>query len=417
MKQKKLHSLLLSGLIIGPVLGSGIIILPPVVYQTAGNWALPAWIIMIGVSFVFAYIFGFLSILYPGDSGVTLAVRHALGKNMSILTSFYLIGAVFFGPVAVLMTASEYISPALLLDPVFTAFFLLCLCLFFLTRNVSNIGRIALVLSSASVIVLLIGGISTLLFFRKEIPAMEPFDLPSFGYSLLLLFWTIVGWEVIGNYSGDIEAPEKTIPKAISISAIVVAVVCLTVAAAIQFVDPAMIPAGGLTISSLLYPVFGAAGKTVMSAIVFSLCITTYLLFVGGVARLICALAHDNILPKIFKKRLKNNAPVTAILVLGFSHVITLFLVSNNVFQIESLIALADGFFISNALIGIIAAIKLFKQKPLKILAILLAIFLFSVLLFSSKIVLSVLLIMAIMAFMNQVNGGSLGRKSICRSR
>ncbi len=197
---------------------------------------------------------------------------------------------------------------------------------------------------------------------------------------------------------------QKTIPKAITVSAVVVAVVCLTVAAAVQFIDPAMIPSGSLTVASLLYPVFGVAGKTIMSAIVFSLCITTYLLFVGGVARLICALAHDNILPKLFQKRLKNNAPVTAIFVLGFSHVITLFLVSNNVFRIEGLIALADGFFISNALIGIIAAIKLLKQKPLKVLAALLALFLFNILLFSSKVVLSILFIMAVMAFKNQVN-------------
>lgn len=58
MESKKLGPFLLSGLIIGPILGSGIIILPPLVHQTAGDYALVAWMIMMVMSFLFAFLFG-----------------------------------------------------------------------------------------------------------------------------------------------------------------------------------------------------------------------------------------------------------------------------------------------------------------------------------------------------------------------
>ncbi|HHD57345.1 MAG TPA: amino acid permease, partial [Desulfobulbaceae bacterium] len=110
-QNKKLGPFLLSGLMIGPILGSGIIILPPLVYQVAGNQALAAWMLIVGLSFFFAVIFGRLSILFPGDAGVARAIEEAFGSRVKKLTSLYLIGAVLFGPVAVLLTAAKYLRP------------------------------------------------------------------------------------------------------------------------------------------------------------------------------------------------------------------------------------------------------------------------------------------------------------------
>ena len=87
--EKKIGWLLLSGLIIGPIMGTGIILLPPLVYQVAGVWALPAWVVMVCVSFFFAFIFSSLTILSPGDAGVANAIEKAFGKQVKLLASFY----------------------------------------------------------------------------------------------------------------------------------------------------------------------------------------------------------------------------------------------------------------------------------------------------------------------------------------
>lgn len=79
MKRDQMGPLLLSGLIIGPVLGSGIILLPPIIYRLTGDYAIAAWLLMMGFSYLFAHLFGKLSIVYPGESGLAVAVERAFG--------------------------------------------------------------------------------------------------------------------------------------------------------------------------------------------------------------------------------------------------------------------------------------------------------------------------------------------------
>ena len=110
-QEKKLNTFTLSGLIIGPILGSGVILLPSMLYNMIGNFSLIIWAIILSLGFIFALIFGKLAILFPGDGGVSLATKNALGKKYQLLTSFYLICAVFFGPVAVLLIAGQFIKP------------------------------------------------------------------------------------------------------------------------------------------------------------------------------------------------------------------------------------------------------------------------------------------------------------------
>ena len=50
-------------------------------------------------------------------------------------------------------------------------------------------------------------------------PGSRGFEEPArFGYGLLLLFWTVVGWEIIGNYSAEIRDPGRTIPRSVALS-------------------------------------------------------------------------------------------------------------------------------------------------------------------------------------------------------
>ncbi len=393
---KKLGPLLLSGLMIGPILGSGIIILPPLVYQVAGNWALAAWILIVGLSFFFAVIFGRLSILFPGDAGVARAIEEAFGSRVKKLTSFYLIGAVLFGPVAVLLTAAKYLRPICSLPEPLLALPILLICTGLLLRQVTSIGRISFILSTAIALTLFVGGADILLFHRHGGTALPPFSGLQFGHGLLLLFWTMVGWEVVGNYSGDVRDPETTIPRAVIFSVCIMAAVSLTVAAAVQMISPAMVRGGTVTITDLIRPLFGRSSDIIMAALVASLCITSYLLFTGGVARLASSLAGEGYLPGILARKSLTNAPITAILVFAFFHLAVLAAVYFHFADVEQLVAVADGFFIANALIGILSAIRLLQSRILRIAARLLALIFSGILLNAGAAVIAIILLMAI---------------------
>jgi APA family basic amino acid/polyamine antiporter len=393
---KKLGPLLLSGMMIGPILGSGIIILPPLVYQVAGHWSFAAWMLIVGISFFFATIFGRLSILFPGDAGVARAIEDAFGSRVKKLTSFYLIGAVLFGPVAVMLTAAGYLRLGSEISIALVALPLLVFCTGMLLMQVTSIGRISFIMSTLVALTLFTGAVVTLVFHRAGAVSLPPFSGPEFGYALLLLFWTVVGWEVVGNYSGDVRDPESTIPRAVTFSVCIMALVSLTVSAAVQMIDPQMIVGRTITITDLIRPLFGVGSDVIMAVLVSSLCITSYLLFTGGVARLIYSLAGEGYLPGFLSIKSRTKAPAPAILVLASFHLAVLAGVYFQVTDIEQLVALADGFFIANALIGILSAIKLLRSTVLRLAAILLAVIFTGILLQAAKPVIVIILGMAL---------------------
>jgi len=414
MRSAQLGPWLLAGLIVGPVLGSGIIILPPVVLGVAGAWALPAWLVMIAVGVVFALVFGELSVLFPGDGGVSVAVGHAFGPQGRRLASLYLVVAVLFGPVAVLLTGVRYL-PLGGLPPVGVAYGLLLVCAGLLLRQVALLGRVALVLSSVSAGLLFAGGVVTLgdatsALWRgagggmaaSAMPGgpmqggpisggisggmsggmsgaefLSAFALPApdwamLGHALLLLFWIVVGWEVVGNYSAEVRNPRRTIRKAVIRALAAVTAVDLAVAGGMQWLavrNAAPVSAGaagGLTVppdgvAALLTPLFGTWGGLVLGALALALCATTYLMFVGGVARLAASLAEDGILPRVVGLRAGTGAPAGGIALLCGAHVVVLAAVGRGVIDVTGLVALADGFLLANALCGVLTGVRLLR--------------------------------------------------------
>ena len=57
-------------------------------------------------------------------------------------------------------------------------------------------------------------------------------------------------------------------------------------------------------------------------------------------------------------------------------HIVLLILLWQDVLNLEALVAIADGFFIANALIGILAGMVLFRSLWLKVFTLMLALFL-----------------------------------------
>lgn len=395
---KKLGTFTLSGLIIGPILGSGVILLPSMLYNLVGNFSLVIWGAILSLGFIFALIFGKLAILYSGDGGVSLATKEALGKKFQLLTSFYLICAVFFGPVAVLLIAGKFIEPYFPdVSIVNLGFFIYVITYILLLFRISFIGKLMLVVSSAITLLFLISSINVLLdssSFTLTIPHIENQQI---GYSFLLAFWAIVGWEVIGNYSNEVEKT-KTLTKAVIFSAIVVSLVYVLISLAIVFGEFEKKDIEEFKLIWLIEPIFKEYSTFILSSMSITLCIGTLILFVGGVARLISSLKFTN----YTSKHLKNNVPIGALNILSIIYIITLVLVYFDFLTLDNLVAFADGFFIANAIIGLITAIVLFEKGFLKYCSILLT-FLFLVILLSSNIfILSIIFILFLFTYLKK---------------
>ena len=394
----KLNTITLSGMIIGPILGSGVILLPPLLYTLVDNYSLYIWFIISFLGFIFALIFGKLAILYPGDGGVSLATKEIMGKKYQLLTSFYLIFAVFFGPIAVLLTAAKFLQdyfPSYSLVSIAVGLYIITYIL--LTYKLSFLAKLMLFVTSIVTIVFLISSINILINVKEFTFTLPIFVLKDIGYSLLLVFWAIVGWEVIGNYSSNVKTT-KTITHSIIFSATIVALVYILLGLAIVFGN--FNSDEEFKLVWVIQPIFQEYSSKLLTSITVMLCIGTILLFIGGVARLISSLK----LTTYTSKHINSGAPIGALNFLASIHIVTLALVYFDILDTASLVAFSDGFFIANAIIGLITAIIIFKNGFLRYSAMVLVLVFFTILLFANKFILLVILALLVYTIRKKQN-------------
>lgn len=393
---KKINALTLSGLIIGPILGSGIILLPAMLYNMIGNFSLIIWSVILILGFAFALVFGKLAIKFPGDAGVSLATKETLGKKYQLLTSFYLICAVFFGPVAVLLIAGKFLQEFFPNSSLETLGFCVYIVTYVLLLiRINFLGKLMLIVTSAITIIFFLASINTLLNIHSFDFTLPKITIEQMGYSFILVFWAIVGWEVIGNYSNEVEKT-ATLTKAVIFSAITVSLVYILITLAICFGE---FPKDEeFKLLMLITPLFGSSSNIILTSISVTLCIGTLILFVGGVARLIKSLQ----ITSFTSKTSKNGVPVGALNFLSLIYIITLILVYFDYLTLDNLVAFADGFFIANAIIGLITAIVLFENGILRVFAVILTILFLAILLFSNIFILTLILGLFIFTYLKK---------------
>lgn len=386
--QKKLNTLTLSGLMIGPILGSGIVLLPPIAISILGNQAITAWLITMLLGMVFAYVFAKMSLLISSNEGMSTVIGQAFGPSFRELASNYLTAAVCFGPVAVMLTASEFLSfplKRLYPDKTLLAFTVLVLCDIVILRGVTAVGRMTLVLSSLTAVLLVAGSIISLAAQTEIMYPSGSFEPAKLGYTLLLLFWAIIGWEVIGNYVEDVNRPEKTIMRAMKISAGAIILVYLLSAFALQNrVELQGLQGARVNMSLILVPLFGDFAYVLMGAVAAGLCFCTLLMILGAVTRQIAVRAENGKLPAFLKMKSCEKAPKRALLLLSCWHGILLVLIHFQLLSIEGIVGIANTFFIGNALLGLTASIKFLNGYWMKAFVVVLAFSLAVLMAFSS---------------------------------
>lgn len=406
---KKLNTISISGLMIGPILGSGIVLLPPIAIHMLGDKAIIAWIITMIMGGIFAYIFTKMSILTSSNEGVNEIVGEKLGENFSELSSNYLTAAVCFGPVAVLYTASSFICnmiPGMNDHQIIVIFILLILNVFILMMGITAMGRVTLILSSLTGLILVISSIFNLI---KQNTITFPSTLPqitTLGSTLLLLFWAIIGWEVIGNYVEDVMNPEKTLMRAMKISlSVVIAIYMLTTFALQNSISGQVITnETDINVSLILVPLFGDLAYIIMGIIAAGLCFSTLIMILGAVTRQISARAEKGTLPAFLRKNEGERSPKRALIILTIFHCFLIFLIRYNFVTVEWIVGIANTFFICNALLGLIASLKCVNSILLKVLVTVLIIVLIILLLFSSLIGWLLLLLVTVMSMHKNVS-------------
>ncbi|MBU3904547.1 MAG: amino acid permease [Nanoarchaeota archaeon] len=297
-------------LTINSIVGTGIYFLPALGAHYAGPASLLSWAIMSVIAIFISLYFAELVSMFPKAGGTYEFVKQAFGEIPSfilgwmswiianITTSMLIVGAVYY-----LLPGAEFTTSLIV-----SLFFIL----FFNLINYSGIKQsskmvlIFGVMTIAALLVIIIPGM-----FQIDINNFTPFFVFPNSTVFLAIFFiaeTFFGWETITFLAEEVKDAQRTIPKALIISTIIISIlaillttVCLGV---INWETFSQEKAPLVAVASVL---FGESFGKIFAFIIFIPIIGTAAGWIISSPRLLFAMARDKVFisdaKKIHKKR------------------------------------------------------------------------------------------------------------------
>lgn len=308
----------------------------------SAGWVLLAWIVAGFLSLAGALTYAEIGALFPKAGGEYVYLREAYkGRLLPFLYGWmrfwiaspgsiaaYAVGAATFISKFAGIESSE-IRSATAVGMII--FFTLLNCL-----SVATSGRLQSFLTFLKMLVII--GLSLALFaFSPEQNFARIFDftgdsgvtsfgLPQFGMAVLAALWAFDGWNNLPMAAGEVQNPERNVPRALILGTLAVLGIYFLINAAYFFAIPAdqvansfskfnpdALPVATQAASTIL----GDRGTKILSLIMMISALGAMNGSILTGARVPYALAKDGLFPKAFSTLGKSATPVTSILIQG----------------------------------------------------------------------------------------------------
>jgi amino acid efflux transporter len=290
------------GLAINLVVGSGLLILPGLAYQKAGSAAVYAWAVSALVSIPLLVVFSRLGAEIPGAGGVAGFMQFTFSRRAGAATEILLLGALP-GGAGIAITGGKYFGT--FFDGSTAAEICGTLMILFVGGGLNYAGakasgKVQQGLSFILVALLVLIAASALTFGDTSAgEGLAP--LARAGEALpavALVFFAYVGWELMSFMSEEFKNPKRDFPLMVVISFLVVVVLYLLVAVAIQLVLPRDHPQiADAPIAAMLATVAGNWGSRVVAVLGLLIVVVNFIGVVWAFSRLIYASAREGLLP------------------------------------------------------------------------------------------------------------------------
>lgn len=367
-------------LVAGSQIGSGVF-MQPASLAPFGMYSILGWLISSTGAIALALVFSWLCSKHPKTGGPCVYAEAAFGQ-----TSGFFIGWTYWiiswVSTTVLFVASiGYLSPLLGHPSAMARLGLELGLLFFLTwlnlRGVVAAGRAEFVLSLLKIIPLILMPAIALFYFDSSNFMLDTSKVTDTSLSsvlssvALLTLWGFVGLETATTAAGAVDNPSKTIPKAIILGTLCVALLYIFNSLAIMGLVPgAQLAASKAPYADAAQTMFGGSWHLVVSAIAAIVCIGTANAWTLSAGQAALGLAQDGLLPSFFAKTNKHGAPVVGLMssCMGIVPILILTANENLVAQINMIIDFSVTAFLFVYLVCVCAFFKLIRQsaeKPL----------------------------------------------------
>lgn len=324
-RTKKLGFGSVLAIVFGSQIGSGIFVVPTSL-APFGLYSIFAWIIAGLGAIVLAFMFADLCSSFPKTGGPHVYVNEMFGRMAAFFTgwTYWLISWISSSVVVVTAVAclhpflGENQSPYLYL----TLEVILLLALTYINcKSVVLSGKVEFVLTLMKFIPFVV--VPAIIFQDFDLskvcvfPSCENLSFENLMLSATsIAFWCFIGVECATTPAGDVENPSKTIPRAIVLGTVSVALIYLINNVAIMGV----IPSQQLAVSKAPFVdsisvVLGKNFSMIIAIITSLVCIGTLNAWILTSSQISLGLAKDNLLPKVLTKKNKKGAPYLSVLI------------------------------------------------------------------------------------------------------
>lgn len=324
MDKKALNLPILTSLVVGNMIGTGIYVLPASL-APYGTMSLLAWIYTSIGSIFLAITLAHLNKRFPKTGGPYIFCREAFGRLVGFIigyTYWFSVMASIAGIAVASVGYLGFISPTLNANsPEYNSYYALGLDLLivwiFTLINIIGIhaaGVVQLILTilkiAPLILIVLVGLPHVHLDYFTQVTLTDQTYFGALGSAAALTFWAFVGLESATLPAENTKGP-KDIYKATVFGTIITAVIYISS----TFVLMGMIPNAQLKVSQFPFAEAGAMLFGQKAALIVVICaIISGLGALNGCvltqAQIVFAAARDHLFPKAFKKLSKHDVPV-----------------------------------------------------------------------------------------------------------
>ncbi len=326
-------------IVFGSQIGSGIFVLPSAL-APFGIYGIYAWIFA-GLGAIFlAFVFAELCSNFPKTGGPHVYVNEMFGRIPAFFTgwTYWLISWISSSVVVVTAVAclhpffGSYQSPYLYLA---LEIILLLALTYVNCKSVVLSGKLEFVLTLLKFIPFVVVPAVILQDFdlSKACVLPEYASMPKTNLMMLatsIAFWCFIGVECATTPAEDVENPSKTIPRAIILGTVSVALIYLVNNVAIMGVIPSeTLAKSQAPFVDSINVVLGKNCSMIVAIITSLVCIGTLNAWILTSSQISLGLAKDKLLPKILAKKNKNGSPYVSVLISCLGMVPILILTKN----------------------------------------------------------------------------------------
>lgn len=325
MKQQKLGLWMLTALVTGNMIGSGIFLLPASL-AAYGSISLLSWIATAVGALLIALVFAKLANVMPLIGGPYAYCREAFGDFIGFQMAYNYWIALWVGNAAIVVALTGYLSffwPLLAKNALWSCLVsisLVWLMTFINILGVRHAGIFQLLTTILKLIPLLLIAFVGIFYihphFLSSFNLSGRSNLSAFSGAATLTLWSFIGLESASVPAGHVDNPTRTIPKATILGVIIATVVYILSSIAVMGV----MPLTELAHSNAPYAdaaniMFGPMGSTLVAigAVISCLgALNGWILLQGQIP---LAAAQDKLFPSIFLKKTENGTPIVGLVI------------------------------------------------------------------------------------------------------